>query len=361
MTTAMSQQKKPSRSRLSPWLVLAFLSLRSTAGWCQEPATDSAAARSLFDEGRKLLAAHRYVEACPKFEASARLAARSVTVLNLADCYEKQGKLATARFTFLKAAALASRSANQEREQEALARAGALASEVPKLQIHMSQSPAAGIAVTRDGEAVDSAQWEVPIPVDLGRHLIVATAPGKKRWQVEVVLEERGKTLKVVIPALEAAAPNPGQNAAPTGSGNSLPPEAQQLPGALPSGDPEKEPVAGPAPRGLGSQRTVALVAGGVGVAGVVLGTAFGLKSKAQHDEGSTACGGGTNCPDQASIDILSAARRSGNLSTVAFVAGAAGLAAGTVLWLTAKSPSQNSARPTIGLGLGTVQLRSTW
>src|SRR5512145_2755140 len=63
--------------------------------------SDRVTARSLFDEARALVAAGKVADACPKFEESQRLDPGPGTLFNLADCYERSGRTATAWLTFL--------------------------------------------------------------------------------------------------------------------------------------------------------------------------------------------------------------------------------------------------------------------
>jgi hypothetical protein len=51
-----------------------------------------AAAEALFNQGRDLMTAGKFTEACPKFEASQQLDPGLGTMLNLAECYEKTGR-----------------------------------------------------------------------------------------------------------------------------------------------------------------------------------------------------------------------------------------------------------------------------
>src|SRR5689334_19349942 len=80
---------------------------------------DRVAAESVFQDGKRLMAAGKYAEACPKFETSQRLDPGVGTLLNLADCYEKVGRTATAWATFLEAASGSKAAGNAAREKAA--------------------------------------------------------------------------------------------------------------------------------------------------------------------------------------------------------------------------------------------------
>src|ERR1700728_5192737 len=72
--------------------------------------------------------------------------------------------------------------------------------------------------VTRDGVTVDAAVYGVALPVDGGKHVITASAPGKKDWSSEVTLAPTGDHQTLAIPALADA---PVAVVAPVASGAS--------------------------------------------------------------------------------------------------------------------------------------------
>src|SRR6187399_3496669 len=127
--------------------------------------SDSAAARALFSEGRELMAAEKYAEACPKFEESLRLDQGMGTQFNLAHCWEKLGRTASAWALFLDVAA-AARAGNQpDRESAAKERASTLEPKLTRLRITFPE-PAPEAKIFRDGQEVRQAAWGTAMPVD---------------------------------------------------------------------------------------------------------------------------------------------------------------------------------------------------
>src|SRR5580765_6523431 len=146
---------------------------------------DEAAARVLFAEARKLVAAGDYAAACPKFEESFRLDPGIGTSFNLADCWEHTGRIASAWGRFLSVAATARVAGQSEREQVARERAATLEPQLSYLVVTVT-SPQDGLAVQRDAIPVGRASWGLPVPVDPGPHVIQAAAPGKKPYTTTV-------------------------------------------------------------------------------------------------------------------------------------------------------------------------------
>lgn len=306
-----------------------------------QSASDSATAQALFDEGKRLMTAGRYADACPKLEESQRLDGGSGTLVNLASCYEHLGRLASAWTTYLEAATQAHAAGNGEREAAARDFAKALAPRLSRLEIRVpEEARLAGLEIKRDGALVGSAQWGVPLPLDPGEHVIAATAPGRAPWQERVKTGAPGSTVSVNVPKLHEEAAAPG--AAPVAAAAAAPTVTEQPPApASASASSSSWPA----------QRTFALVAGGIGLAGVVVGAVFGLQSMSYHDEAEKLCGP-TTCPTQDGVDKSDDARRAGTWSTVGFIVGGAGLAAGSVLWLTAPTgPHHEQARVRLGVG----------
>jgi hypothetical protein len=203
--------------------------------------------------------------------------------------------------------------------------------------------------VTRDGVAVGHAEFGTPIPVDPGDHTVEASAPAKQSLSTHVVVaaKQAEATLKIsLLDAPPVAPPTPAPEVAPS---------PQQAPAPAPPGPAEATTASS-----WNTNKTLAVVAGGVGVAGVVVGSVFGLMAKSKNDEALQPknCSTSTLCT-QAGLNLTSDAKNAADVSTVAFVVGGAGLAAGIVLWITAPSPTTTGIRvvPTFARSFGGVQL----
>lgn len=285
------------------------------------------AAQVLFDDGIALMGQGKYADACPKLDQSQKIDPTIVTAYRLAECNEKLGKLATAWAQFVDVADQARKAGSTDREDTARKRAEALRPRVPRLLVTVSDAVAAqkGLVVTRDGTPIDVAVWGRDLPIDPGEHRIAATAAGKQPWELRVEVAE-GATVPVAVPALVDVpdqAPGPGLGPA-------------KGPGAAPGAD---------ASAGRG-QRMLAVGAGVVGLAGVAVGSIFGLMASSTWDDAQAGCAGGdTKRCTPASQSLGDDASTQATVATVGFVVGGVGLAGAAVLWLTAPSaPSRQGA-----------------
>lgn len=307
--------------------------------------SNSAAAQALFEQARALMAQGRPAEACPKLEESQRLDPGSGTSLNLARCYEQAGRLASAWNQYLEAAASARAVGNADREAEARRRADAIRPRLPSLLIALSEEARAiaGLEVRRDGELVGGPQLGVALPTDAGEHTLEAKAPGRVPWKTVVVLKGEAHIATVSVPALAAVAPS------------AIAPPQQAALAPAPAAPHAPSETGGSA---LGARRTLALVAGGVGVVALGVGAGFGLKSMSHHEEAEKYCDGSL-CNDERGVAAGNDAYAAGNVATAFTVVGVVGVAAGVVLWVTAPSAKANAVQ--VGFGPGSARLRGVF
>jgi hypothetical protein len=312
---------RSSRARVAA-LVVFGLGVTSASG-ARAQGSNEAAATALFDEGRKLMAEHRWAEACPKLAESERLAPSGGTLLNLADCYEHTGQTASAWAAWKDVASRANAAGKADVEKRALAKAAALEPTLAKLTIAVDAgSDVAGLDVKRDGVAVGHAEFGTAIPVDPGAHVVEAVAPKKKTFSAKVDVAPRQTDARVTI-ALEDEPQAAAQVPAPTPVGPS------------PTPMPEQPQTAS----GGSSLKTVGLVVGAVGLVGLGVGAAFGFVAKSKNDQALEPqnCRTSTLCT-QTGLSLTDDAKRAATLSTVSFIAGGVLLAGGLTLWLTAPS-----------------------
>jgi hypothetical protein len=304
---------KRSTHRWVPVLASLVVCARATVAFAAPRDDDHAAAVQSFQRGTLLVEKGRIQDAIDAFDDALAHEPSSVGArLNLADCYEKLGAPAQAWRQYALAASYAAR-AGDDRVGMARASAEHLEPRLLRVTLRFEPPDAPGLAVRVDGEAVEPALVAGgAIAVTPGRHRLEATAPEKKE-SVEDVEGRAGDAREVRFALLAEDRPVAPRPAPP--------------------------PAAPDASRS--SQRTWALVAGGVGLAGIAAGSALGLvassKKSTLERESSDPSVGATRFDSE-----LSDAKSLATLSTVSFVLGGAAVAAGVTLWIT--SPSERSS-----------------
>lgn len=167
--------------------------------------TDRQIAQQLFDDGRALLEAKRYAEACTKFAESQRLDPGGGTLLNLAVCHELEGKSATAWSEFRDALGQAVKDERKDREDIARTHIAELAPKLMRIVVRVPEAVAArDPEINLDRSKLPQTAWNTPIPVDPGEHRVSVSAPGAEPWATAVTVSEPGKTFTVELPSLEA-------------------------------------------------------------------------------------------------------------------------------------------------------------
>jgi hypothetical protein len=321
---------------------LVALSLLYPAAAQADSASDGRAAEALFTEGRHLMTAGKFDEACPKLAESQRLDPAPGTALNLATCYERAGRTASAWFAFRDAEALAASAGQKERAAVARKKASMLEPKLPRVTVVVAaESLTPGLEIRSDGAVLSQAAWGTAMPMDPGSHDIVATAPGRLKWTTKVAVDSGLSRQSVSIPKLEldpttvaAAPPTPATSADPAAAATST----------LAS-----EPVAS-APTGLDSgtsrgrtQRIAGLTVGAVGLVAVGIGTYFGFQASSTYSDALAACGGTPACTTDRGLQLRHDADPQMMASTIAFIAGGALVAGGAIVFFTAPKKAATS------------------
>ena len=320
---------------MRPTLVFAALFVCRSA-----QANDGATAEVLFHEGRDLMNEGNLAAACPKLEESFHIDASSGTLINVALCHEKQGRIAKAWGEYLEVGRIAKAQGKQARAEEAAKRANELAPKVPRIRINVAKSTE-GLVVLRDGDVVGPGALGSHLPFDPGTHVIAARAEGHVEWKTSITIGI-GEKRDVEVPPLEPLPVEVTPKVAPPEPAKVMQPPSKP------------QPVTPELPRS--SSRgywTVGVAA--AAVASLAVGTAFGFVALSSYHAAESACPSHKGCAPSVADDY-SHAQRDAWISTVALGVGIVGAGITTFLLVSAPS-SEKPARVTTSIGLGTASL----
>lgn len=280
--------------RLSIAVCAASLLLGPALAFAGPPsAEDRDAARKLADKGAELFDAGRFEEAVEYFQKADQRVHAPTFVLAIAQAYARGGKLVEAREQYqrvvdekLPAAPPASfleAQATARRELEELSR------RIPTLQIVVTGLDAGSAKVAVDGKEV--APSDQPLAQNPGEHRIVVTpAKGEAITRSVTLSEGATERVEVTVAGAPAGAPEGGSK------GSMVP----------------------------------AFIALGVGAAGLGVGAVTGAMALGQVGDIKASCAGNV-CPKRLEGDASSAGTLA-DVSTVGFIVGGVGMAAGVVL-----------------------------
>lgn len=287
-------------------------------------ADDGALAEALFQQAQTLMDEGQVDQACPKFAESQRLDPSTGTLLNLAYCHERQGKLATAWNEFAAALVLARRDGRQDRVEFAQEHVNEIEPKLSRLIIRLpKEHDAEGLQVRLAGTEVGRPAYGVALPVDPGVHELTVTAPGKTPWETTITVAPGAGTSQMNIPALKDA---PEESVPAVGKVKS------------PAGAVEDEG----GPKGP-TRRQVAFGVGGLGLVGIGVGAAYGVVALSKNSQSNKqGCAKDTDICEGKGEALRNQALDAGNISTVAVIAGGALIGTAIVLYFTAPRKQRN-------------------
>lgn len=270
-------------------------------------------ADKLFQEGRALLATN-LLQACAKFDESLRYNSAAIgTILNVALCDEKLGKVASAVARFTEARERAKEQGLPEHMKAADEHIADLTPQVPHVSVALAeQLPNTAVLVDDRVIPLDAL---ANVPVDPGERVIVVSAPQRLPYRAAFVIA-KAEHRDVRVPALAKAI------------------------------------VVSSARRRVGQLTTLA------GVVAIGSGLGVGLWANHRYDaqfEGEaphcTTTPHGPAC-DTTGQSATDSARTLGNVGTLVGIAGVVATGVGLYLWLRAPSETSDarvSVVPTVG------------
>lgn len=295
-------------------------------------------AEELFVRGREAMDRGDLPRACELLEASLKQEDTLGTLLNVAICHEKLGRLATAwgEFRAVEQRALRGIPPATARATFAHEHAEALRPRLAKLRVTIDpRVDSRRLEVRVDGVIQSPELWELGFPADAGERVVRASSPGKIAVERRVNILNGPTEATVAIPLLEDA---------PVTADPTIEDKARAL-----------EVLAGARAR-----RSAGFVTGGVGLAFIAAGATFGalaLAARTQVNRCGDPCY--STVPDAGQREVrnpaltdASAAYDRGtvfaNLSTGAFALGAVGVGVGLYLVLTTTPRRARAGTPSV-------------
>jgi hypothetical protein len=215
-------------------------------------------------------------------------------MLNLADCEEQRGRIATAWQLYSDAAT--ELDVSDERQAFAARQAASLSGRTPKLIVRVRLSSERNVHVTRENVELGPRMLGVPIPVDPGDHVLTLTVEGHRERRVDLSIAA-GETRDVLL--------EPG---APLFNAHD----------AIP-------------PKPTNTLQNVGFVTSGAGILGLVVGGVSGSLALVNGRIVANHCDGSGRC-DQAGLDAAEQTKTFATVSTVSFVGAAVALTAGVAM-----------------------------
>ena len=285
-----------------------------------------ALADALFADAQQDFSDGKHAQACNKFEQVIRLDDTLGGRLQLAICYEKINKLASASALYAEVERIGAPS-NVKKDQDAAAMAQKLHAElkprIPLLEIVVSAPirTIRGLEVKQNGTNIPESLWNQPVPVDMGMQAIEVTAPGRAPWRTSIDINHEfqlgSKPFRIEVQAPPVSAGMAETNASPA--------------------------------------RTVGYVGIAVGAAGLGVGAVLGGLSISKNGDSKE----GNHCKtnnvcDSVGKPIRQEALALANGSTIAFIVGGALLGTGIILVATSsKTKTTNTGLLLSPTGIG--------
>jgi hypothetical protein len=285
-------------------------------------AEGSPAAEQFFLDGRAAMKRGEFEKARAMFAESQRLDPAPGTLVNLAVAEEKVGKLSLA-WEHARAA-MEGLPEGDDRKTVARTLRDSLEPRLARLTLRADKTLPDGTKITVDDVELSVASLGVALPEDPGEHHVVIKSPGRKDLSVAVKLKEGGKetyTVQLGDISTEKVKPDGRTDGGNSGDGT------------------ESSPL-----------RTVGFITAGVGIAGLAVGSVFGVLTIDRKNTTDDHCKPGC---DSTGLSAESDGKTYGPVSTIAFIAGGVLFAGGITMILVSPKAEKKSARePTQSLHL---------
>lgn len=312
----------------------ALVLLALVVGTLPAHADDKAAASVAFAEGKRLMASGLYAKACAMFELSYNQDRQLGTLLNLGDCHEKVGKLATAWAEFGEAIELA-QSRSDDRETYARQRRTKLATRLSYVTLRKSRTDM--LTVKLNGRNV-TALANVAIPVDPGKQLIEVEHDGESSRRTITI--EHDATRRVIDVPFVPDEDDDGE-ADDDVDEREDPVDDATIDRTPPPPVPD-DPLPPTSPPGS-TRRTAGLAIGVVGIATIAVGSYFGIRAYLKWSDSRPLCNESNRCTSDGRA-LVDQSQSAAGVANILFGCGLAAVTLGAVLYVTAPKASTTTA-----------------
>jgi hypothetical protein len=226
--------------------------------------------------------------------------------------------------------------------------------------------PVVMVQVFMDGALVAERLDGEPLPIDPGDHVFTFKALGRTDAEMKLSIHEGERERHGVVLRTASAIPAAAEQApsvADVSTAVSAPPKlaASSTPDTNIAWSARPE-ISAASVELNSTTRNLALGVGGAGIVALGVGSVFGIITMSNWNAAQRACGQACPANSMGQREERSASS-DGTISTVAFVAGGAALAAGVILWLVTPEPSslRTGMRivPRVSAGRGEIDLES--
>lgn len=306
---------------------LLFVLFVASAAHAEPTASDRETARALMNDGDRLFKQGDPRGALKSYEAADAIMRVPSTGVEVAKAHEALGELIEARDTCLRVLRAPSDKNEPKAFVAARERCDTLAKSVePKIGSIQLDGVDASVTVTIDGAAWPKQALQLPRRVNPGKHVLVASASGKKDLRVEVEVAPGAKATQAI--ALE--------------------PDGAEKPIEKPIDKPIDKPLDVPKEpvhdAGRGPIPAWGFVGFGVGIVGVGLGAVMGGLAFAKTSDAKAFCVNDLCSP--AAAGSIDDAKTFGHVSEVALIVGGVGLAVGVVAILARPRAARSAIAP---------------
>ena len=335
-------------SRVARAAIVAAFLCASTAAFAAEPSpADKETARALMAEGREKRDTNDLQAALKAFRGADSIMHVPTTAIEVAKTEAQAGLLLEARDHALTLARSKPQPGEPGPFADARTAAQTLANElevrIPSVHVILAGAKEEDAEVRIDDVVIPSAAIGLPRKLNPGSHLVIAKSAGNERRLTFTVLEKETKDVTLDF----------GQ------------PQVADVSIKPPEVTPPVTPTPTPDTPSGGNGTKMALTIGGFSFAavGIIAGSVTGIMSLGKTSDLKDQCPGG-RCPANLQSD-LDSARTLATVSTVAFIAGGAGVLVGVIGLVLPKSKVEPAAATAAhvepSIGLGSMGLRGTF